>query len=232
MTTATIFSFLSDQSGLIWSEVKWTVELFAAAFGLAVLIAVPLGVWLGHIGKGRFLAINISNMGRALPSLAVIAILIATPAGLGFLSMMLALVILAVPVILTNAYVAIEGVDPELTEAARGMGMTGFQTLWGVELPLALPLLFAGMRTAALYVMATTPLAAVTGAPGGLGDVIANQASYKFEGVVAASLVVAVLAFAADGLFALLQRYATPQAVRGEPTRAIDAPKAALGETT
>jgi osmoprotectant transport system permease protein len=214
MVVATIFGFMSDHAQELLDKSLWTLKLFAAAFAIAVAIAAPLGVWLGHIHKGRFLAINISNIGRALPSLAVIAIGI-TALGLGFVNVMVALVILAVPVILTNAYVAVNGVDRELTEAARGMGMTGWETLFRVELPLALPLLFAGMRTAALYVMATTPLAAVTGAPGGLGDVIANQASYGFEGVVTASLLIAVLAFAADGLFALLQRYATPRVLRG-----------------
>jgi len=214
LVTATIFSFYSDHASELVDKSIWTLKLFAAAFGLSVLIAVPIGVWLGHIHKGRFLAINLSNIGRALPSLAVIAIGIAI-FGLGFLNVTVALIVIAVPVILTNAYVAVDGVDRELIEAARGMGMSGLQTLFRVELPLALPLLFAGMRTAALYVMATTPLAAVVGAPGGLGDIIANQASYRFEGVVAASLLIALLAFAVDGLFALLQRYATPRSLRG-----------------
>jgi osmoprotectant transport system permease protein len=214
MAIATVFSFLADNASELASMTWWTLKLFAASFAIAVAIAVPLGVWLGHIHRGGFLAINVGNVGRALPSLAVIAIGVGI-FGIGFTNVMIALVILAVPVILTNAYVAVNGVDRELTEAARGMGMTGWETLFRVELPLALPLLFAGMRTAALYVMATTPLAAVTGAPGGLGDVIANQASYGFEGVVTASLLIAALAFAADGLFALLQRYATPRVLRG-----------------
>lgn len=213
MTSASIFTFYAHNRSLLASEMVWTLKLFGASFGIASLIAVPLGVWLGHIHRGRFFAINVSNIGRALPSLAVIAIGL-TIFGLGFGNMVVALVVIAVPVILTNAYVAVDGVDREMTEAARGMGMTGMQTLFRVELPLALPLLFAGMRTAALYVMATTPLAAFAGAPGGLGDVIANQASYRFVGVVAAALLIAVLAFAADGLFALLQRITTPPARR------------------
>jgi osmoprotectant transport system permease protein len=214
MSLATVFTFFSDNTSLLINASLWTLKLFAASFAIAVVIAGPLGVWLGHIHRGSFLAINISNMGRALPSLAVIAIGL-TLFGLGFVNVMVALVILAVPVILTNAYVAVDGVDREITEAARGMGMTGFQTLWRVELPVALPLLFAGLRTAALYVIATTTLAAFSGAPGGLGDVIANQASYRFEGVVTASLLISILAFAVDGLFALLQRYVTPRALRG-----------------
>jgi osmoprotectant transport system permease protein len=215
VVSATVFTFLTNHwSDTLQSETIWTLKLFGAALGIAMVIAVPLGLWLGHVHRGAFLAINISNVGRALPSLAVIAIGV-TVFGLGFLNIMVALVILAVPVILTNAYVGVDGVDRDLTEAARGMGMTGFQTLLRVELPVALPLLFAGLRTAALYIMATTPLAAITGAPGGLGDVIVNQASYRFVGVVTAALLVSALAFAADGLFALLQHYVTPRALRG-----------------
>ena len=229
MVSASILTFLSDNSSLLWSETVWTLKLFAVAFAIAVVIAVPLGVWLGHIHRGGFLAINVGNVGRALPSLAVIAIGV-TIFGIGFSNVAVALVVLAVPVILTNAYVAVDGVDRELTEASRGMGMTGLQTLFRVELPVALPLLFAGLRTAALYVMATTPLAAVTGAAGGLGDVIANQASYGFVGVVTASLLIAALAFAVDGLFALLQRYATPRALRGR-RRGVEAKGSVLEAT-
>jgi osmoprotectant transport system permease protein len=119
-----------------------------------------------------------------------------------------------VPVILTNAYVGVDGVDRDLVEAARGMGMTSWQILTRVEVPMALPLIFAGLRTAALYVMATTPLAAFAGGEG-LGNVIANQASYKLEGVIAASILISILAFMADGFFALLQHFATPRALRG-----------------
>ena len=112
--------------------------------------AVPLGVWLGHLHRGSFIAINAANIGRALPSLAVIAIGLSV-FGFGFTNVLVALVILAVPPILTNAYVAVDEVEPEAVEAARGMGMTGWQTLRRVELLLALPLLFAGIRTAAAF---------------------------------------------------------------------------------
>jgi osmoprotectant transport system permease protein len=211
----TIFSFFADHwSDTLRDETIWTLKLFAAAFAISVAIAVPIGLWLGHVHRGAFLAINTSNVGRSLPSLAVIAVGV-TIFGLGFTNVMVALVILAVPVILTNAYVGVDGVDRELTEAARGMGMKPLQTLLRVELPLALPLVFAGLRTAALYIMATTPLAAITGAPGGLGDVIVNQASYRFEGVVTAALLISLLAFAVEGLFALLQHFVTPRALRG-----------------
>jgi osmoprotectant transport system permease protein len=213
MILATIFSFLADNSAEIIDKSLVTIRLFAIAFAASVIIGAPIGVVLGHLHKGRFLAINISNVGRALPSLAVIAVLLAI-VGIGFWNVAFALVILAVPVILTNAYVGVDGVDREVVESARGMGMTPWQILLRVEVPLAAPLIFAGLRTAALYVMATTPLAAFAGGEG-LGNVIANQASYKLEGVIAASILISVLAFMADGVFALLQRWATPRALRG-----------------
>jgi osmoprotectant transport system permease protein len=208
------FKFIGDRwSDLLWTSILETLKLFAAGFFIAALIALPIGIWLGHLHRGGFLAINVSNIGRALPSLAVIAILLAI-VGIGFWNVAFALVILAVPVILTNAYVGVDGVDRDLVEAARGMGMTSWQILTRVEIPMALPLIFAGLRTAALYVMATTPLAAFAGGAG-LGNVIANQASYKLEGVIAASILISVLAFMADGVFALLQHFATPRALRG-----------------
>ena len=208
------FRFMGDNVHLLWQSCLETLALFAAGFFIAALIALPLGIWLGHLHRGAFLAINLSNIGRALPSLAVIAILLAVGVGLGFKTVAIALVILAVPVILTNAYVGVDEVDRDLSEAARGMGMTPWQILTRVEIPIALPLIFAGLRTAALYVMATTPLAVFAGGAG-LGNIIANQASYKIEGVIAASILVAALAFLVDGIFVLLQRYATPRALRG-----------------
>lgn len=208
------FRFIGDHVNLLWHSSLDTLGLFAAGFFVAVVIALPIGILLGHAHRGAFLAINVSNIGRALPSLAVIAILLAVGVGLGFKTVAIALVILAVPVILTNAYVGVDEVDRDLVEAARGMGMTAWQILTRVEIPIALPLIFAGLRTAALYVMATTPLAVFAGGAG-LGNIIANQASYKLEGVIAASILVAALAFLVDGLFALLQRYATPRALRG-----------------
>jgi osmoprotectant transport system permease protein len=177
-----------------------------------VAIAIPLGVWLGHLHRGSFLAINVSNVGRALPSLAVISIGLGL-LGVGFLNVMVALVILAAPVMLTNAYVAVDQVDQDAVRAARAMGMRPLQTLVRVELPLALPLIFAGMRTAAVYVVATAPLAALAGG-GGLGDIIVNQPTYGEEGVVAGSIAIAALAFATEGVFALLQYAVTPRGLR------------------
>jgi osmoprotectant transport system permease protein len=180
---------------------------------IALVIAVPLGVWLGHLHRGAFVTINIANVGRALPSLAVIAIAIAV-LNLDLKTLLLALVLLAVPPILTNAWAAIDGVDADLVDAARGMGMTSLEVLRRVEIPLALPLLFAGIRTAAVYVVATVPLGALTGTNGGLGEIIVNQASYHLSGVVGAAICVAALALLVDAGFAGVQRLVTPRGLR------------------
>jgi osmoprotectant transport system permease protein len=211
--------FLFDNLGLIWDKTVEHLQLSGAAVGVAMVLAIPLGVWLGHLHRGSFLAINVSNVGRALPSLAVISIGLGV-LGVGFLNVMVALVILAAPVMLANAYVAVDQVDADAVRAARGMGMTPLQTLLRVEIPLALPLMFAGIRTAVVYVVATAPLAALAGG-GGLGDIIVNQPTYGPEGVVAGSIAIAALAFAADGVFALLQHYVTPRGIRkrGEEPR-------------
>jgi osmoprotectant transport system permease protein len=215
--------FLFDNTGLIWDKTLEHVWLSLASLGVAILIAVPLGVWLGHLHRGSFVAINVSNIGRALPSLAVISIGLGL-LGVGFTNVMVALVILAAPVMLTNAYVAVDRVDQDAVTAARAMGMKPVQSLWRVELPLALPLIFAGIRTAAVYVVATAPLAALAGG-GGLGDIIVNQPTYGPEGVVAGSLAIAALAFATEGVFALLQYAVTPRPLRRHGKKTLLEPK-------
>ena len=183
-------------------------------FCLAVVLALPIGAWLGHLHRGSFVAVNVSNLGRALPSLVLIALGFVL-LGVGFWSVALALVVLAIPPILTNAYVAVDGVETEAVEAARGMGMTRWQIVRRVELPLALPLIFAGIRTAVVFVVATATIAAIAGG-GGLGDIIVNQAAYGLEGVVGAAICVSVLALAADAALGLVQRLLTPPGLRAE----------------
>jgi osmoprotectant transport system permease protein len=190
-----------------------TLKVGAIGVAISVVLALPLGVWLGHLHRGSFLAINIGNIGRALPSLVVLAVGDAF-LGLGLTVVELALVILAVPPIVTNAYLAVDGVDRDLVDAARGMGMSGPEILTRVELPLAVPLIFAGVRTAALFVISTTTIAALAGFSGSLGDVIANETSYHFSGVLGAAICVAALALAVDGALTLLQRALTPRALR------------------
>jgi osmoprotectant transport system permease protein len=215
--------FLFDNTGLIWDKTLEHIWLSLVSLAVATVIAIPLGVWLGHRHRGSFVAINVSNVGRALPSLAVISIGLGL-LGVGFTNVMVALVILAAPVMLTNAYVAVDQVDQDAVRAARAMGMTGLQVLWRVELPLALPLMFAGIRTAAVYVVATAPLAALAGG-GGLGDIIVNQPTYGPEGVVAGSLAIAALAFATEGVFALLQYAVTPRPLRRRTKESLLEPK-------
>lgn len=190
-----------------------TLRVGAIGVAISAVIAVPLGVWLGHVHRGSFLAINIGNIGRALPSLAVLAIGDAF-LGLGLTVVELALVILAVPPILTNAYLAIDGVDGDLVDAARGMGMSELEIIRRVELPLGVPLLFAGVRTAAVFVISTTTIAALAGFSGSLGDVIANETSYHFAGVLGAAICVAVLALAVEGVLTLVQHGLTPAGLR------------------
>lgn len=206
------FTFFFNNLSLFGNKTLEHLALSFASVGVAIAIAIPLGIWLGHIHRGSFLAISVSNIGRALPSLAVISIGIGI-LGIGFLNTLVALVVLAGPVILTNAFVAVDQVDPDVVQAARAMGMGPLQVLWRVELPLALPLIFAGLRTATVYVVATATLATFAGG-GGLGDIIVNEPTYGTAGVIAGSLTIAVLAFAIDGLLALVQYGVTPSPLR------------------
>jgi osmoprotectant transport system permease protein len=203
--------------------------LWISAIGLSISLAIGLtvGIWLGHIHRFSFLAINVSNIGRALPSLAVLAIGDAV-LGLGLGVTELALVILAVPILITNAYAAIDGVEDELVDAARGMGMTGPEVLRRVELPLALPLIFAGIRTAAVYIVATATIASLAGYNGGLGAIITNEASYHLSGVIGAAICVAVLALLVDFVIGLVQRALTPRGLKLQRERASAVTDAAL----
>jgi osmoprotectant transport system permease protein len=214
------FRFMADNQHLLWVKTEAHLELSAVAMGIALVLAIPLGVWLGHLHRGAWIAINVSNIGRALPSLAVISIGLGF-FGLGFRNVIFALVVLAWPPMLTNAYVAVDGVEPDVIEAARGMGMKERQILLKVELPLALPLIFAGIRTSAVFVVATATLAAFVGG-GGLGDIIVNQASYFLAGVIAASLVISALAFAADFAFGGLQWLVTPKGLKQKAARILE----------
>jgi osmoprotectant transport system permease protein len=197
-----------------------TLKVGAIGVAISALIAVPVGVWLGHIHRGSFLAINLGNVGRALPSLAVLAIGDAF-LGLGLNVVELALVILAVPPIITNTYLGLDGVDAEVVDAARGMGMSARQIVARVELPLAMPLIFAGIRTAAVFVISTATIASLAGFSGTLGDPIANETSYHFYGVLGAAICVAALALAVEGALTLTQHALTPRGIRlGRETHA------------
>ena len=204
-----LVQFFADHVGLLASKTLSHLGICAIGIGIALAIALPTGIYLGHKHRGAYVAINIANALRALPSLALIAISLAL-VGLSLLNIEVALVALAVPPILTNAFTAVDGVDPDAVGAARGMGMREREVLTRVELPLSWPLIFAGIRTGAVYVIATAPLAAIAGG-GGLGDIIVNQPSYRLVGVIAATIVTVALAFVVDGLLGLVQRAVTPR---------------------
>jgi osmoprotectant transport system permease protein len=208
---------IAGQSGLpsLTHLALETLKVGAIGVAISVVVAVPVGVWLGHLHRGSFVAINLGNIGRALPSLAVLAIGDAF-LGLGLTVVEVALVILAVPPIITNAYLGVDGVDRDLVDAARGMGMSEWEILRRVELPLAVPLIFAGIRTAAVFVVSTTTIASLAGFSGSLGDIIANETSYHFSGVLGAAICVAALALAVEGALTLVQRGLTPRGVRVE----------------
>jgi osmoprotectant transport system permease protein len=199
---------LSEMWELMWEH----LQLSAAAMAIACLVSMPIGLWLGHIGKGGFLAINASNVGRAVPVLALIAFFVAF-LGVGFTNLTLALVLLAIPPILTNTYTGVRQVDRDTVDAARGMGMTGTQVVRRVELPLALPLIFGGIRISAVNVVATATIAPLAGVVT-LGDPIINVNTYGDEGRLAAAIVVALLAVVTEVSLAALQRGVTPRGLK------------------
>jgi osmoprotectant transport system permease protein len=192
------------------------LKLSAAALGLATAIALPLGIVLGHTGRFSFLAISTSNVGRAVPSVALIALFIAFfPRSPEFLNVTLALALLAIPPILTNAYVGVQQTDRDAVDAARGMGMSGTQVMRAIELPLALPLIFGGIKTSTVNVIATATIAPLVGVVT-LGDPLVAFAVYGPEGRIGASIIVAVLAIAAEVGLSAVQRAVTPAGIKLE----------------
>lgn len=204
------------------------VEMSLAAVVFSLLIAVPLGVWLGHKRRFGLLAINVSNVGRAIPSFAILVVgsqllntRIVPIVGTWFV--FIALVVMAVPPMVTNSYVGMAEVPDDVRDAARGMGLSERQALFGAELPLAVPLIMAGIRTAAVQVVATATIAAYVGV-GGLGRYIVdgyaegpNQTGNEPSGyavVFAGALLVALLALVTEGLFAVLQRAVTAEGLK------------------
>ncbi|AZK92653.1 MULTISPECIES: ABC transporter permease [Streptomyces] len=183
------------------------IVLTVVCLVLSCLIALPVALVLGHLGRGGALAVNIANAGRAVPTFAVLVLLLLSPVGnFGEGPTVIALVLFAVPPLLTNAYVGMRGVDRDVVAAARGMGMTGSQLLRGVELPLALPLILTGVRIAAVQLVATATIAALAGG-GGLGRIITagfNLASTPQ--VVAGAVLVAALALLVEGVCVLGER--------------------------
>jgi osmoprotectant transport system permease protein len=209
----------SGNNGLLEQLVQQLL-LTVTALVLAVLAGLPVALWLGHLGRGGLLAINVSNIGRAVPTFALLAVLVRLdwpgndqfgPYGRAGLATLLALLFFALPPIITQAYVGVREVDPGVREVARGMGMSGAQVFWRVELPLALPLVMSGVRLALVQVWATATIASLVGGPG-LGNVIqlgfANL-DRRSEGVGGAILV-ALIALVLELVAALAQRAVNP----------------------
>lgn len=197
---------------------------------IAAVIAIPVGYLIGHTGKGRDVAVGLSGAARAVPSFGLILLLVLV---IGVtqkpLAASIAFVLLAVPSILAGAYAGFEQIDRNVIDSARAVGMTEWQILWKVEIPLGLPLLIGGLRAATLQVVATVTLAAYIGL-GGLGlPIIEGLALRKFEQMLGAALVIMVLALVLDSLFALLQHVVMPRGVAVSTTTRDRAPRTARG---
>jgi osmoprotectant transport system permease protein len=192
----------------MWEHVK----VSGAAILISCAIAIPSGLVLGHLGKGELLAISLSNVGRAVPSLALIAFFVAY-LGVGFTNVTVALVLLAIPPILTNTYVGVRQVDPEVIDAGRGMGLRSWQVVQRIELPLALASIFGGIRTSAVNVVATATIAPLAGVLT-LGDFILSANVYGEDGRLAGAILVALLALTVEVVFATLQRMVSPRGLK------------------
>lgn len=192
--------------------------LTAASLAFCLVVAVPVALWLGHVGKGGAIAINISNIGRAVPVFAVLVILSVGPVGtdeLGAfgragLATLISLVLFGLPPLITNAYVGMREVDRDVVESARGMGMSEWRLFRRIELPLAMPVVLTGVRIALVQIWATATIAALVAGPG-LGNTITEGfANHHYEEVLAGCLLVAVAALLLEGVAVLVERAADP----------------------
>jgi osmoprotectant transport system permease protein len=188
------------------------LEVTGLAMAMALAVALPAGLLLGHYGRGELLAVALGNAGRAVPELAIIAFM-AAAIGVGLLNITIALAILAVPPILTNTYVAMRQVDRGVVDAARGMGMTHPELIGRVELPLAVPTIMSGVRTSTINVVATATIAPLAGVLT-LGDFILSRNVYGDDGVLAGAICVALLALTLELALAGLQRLLTSPGLR------------------
>jgi osmoprotectant transport system permease protein len=188
------------------------LELSFAALAVAMLVSIPIGLVLGHLGKAQFLAISVSNVGRAVPAIALIAFFIAF-FGVGFSNVCLALILLGIPPILTNTYVGVRGVNRTALDSARAMGMSDWQIIRGVELPLAMPTIWTGVRISLVSIVATATIAPYASV-NTLGLPIINEQIYGDPGRLGACIVIALLTLSLDGLFVLLERVVIPRGVR------------------
>ena len=196
----------------IWTFARTQLEVSAIALGGALAVGMPIGLILGHIGKGEYFAVGFGNAGRAVPEIAVV-FLLAALIGIGLGNVALALGILGLPPILTNTFVAIRQVDPTAVQAAEGVGMRPWQVILRVELPLAAPTIMTGIRTAAINIFATATIASFVGLST-LGDLVTGTNVYGTDGVVAGAIVIAVLAGSIEAALAGVQRLVTPRGLK------------------
>ena len=194
------------------------LQVSLVAIGAAIILFLPLGLYLGHKGRGEFFASSISNVGRAVPIVALLALFLSF-LGIGFLNVATVMFLLAIPPILTNTFVGVRQVDRDTVDAARGMGMTELQVIRKVEFPLAIPTIFAGVRLSTVAVLATAtigPLANVDT----LGRPIIEPQIFGPAGQIAAALMVAVVTVAGDQIVRLVQRIVTPSGLKLEAKQA------------
>jgi osmoprotectant transport system permease protein len=188
------------------------LEVTLLALAIALVLALPIGLYLGHRGRGELVAVGLGNAGRAIPELAVIA-LVAVLIGVGLQNVAPVLAILGIPPILNNAYVGVRQVDRATVDAARGMGMSEVEIIRKVEMPIATPTVMGGVRSAAIAILATATIAPLAGVET-LGDFILNRNVYGENGLLAGAILVALLALTLEGLLALLQRRLTSDGLK------------------
>lgn len=198
------------------------VAISGAAVLLACVIAWPLGLWLGHTGRGAAVAVVLSNLTLAVPVIAMLTLLPLTFLGFGRAPVVIALTVFAIPPLLANAQTGVAQADPEARDAARGMGLSGAQVLRRVEIPLAVPYLATGLRTAAVQVVATAALASFVNG-GGLGQIISAGFGLGMAvgggQILAGGLLVTLLALFVEGGLAAVERAVTPRGIRRERVR-------------
>jgi osmoprotectant transport system permease protein len=200
----------------IWARIVQHLWYTFSALGLSALIALPVGLRIGHTRRGAFLAINAGNAARALPSLGLLMLAVLLTNQIGFLPVLIALVALGVPPILASTYAGLSGVDPATIDAARGMGMTGREILTKVEIPIALPLIISGLRSATLQIVSTATIAALVSL-GGLGRYVVDGLKLRdFPQMFTGALLVALLAILLDALFAVAGRIAVSDGLKAD----------------
>jgi osmoprotectant transport system permease protein len=190
----------------IWARILEHLWYTFSALAISAVIALPIGLRIGHTRRGTFLAINLGNAARALPSLGLLMLAVLLTDQIGFLPVLIALVALGIPPILASTYAGLSGVDPDTIDAARGMGMTGREILTKVEIPIALPLIISGLRSATLQIVSTATIAALVSL-GGLGRYVVDGLKLRdFPQMFTGALLVALLAILLDAVFALIGR--------------------------